>query len=1333
MLQFFIFLCIAPFLFSQSSNKAIGTVSISSPDAAALGKFGDIPVSEHTGIPEINLPVYTIQAGALKLPISLSYHASGMKVQEQASRVGAGWALNAGGVITRTVVGAPDDKGLSAAFTQKGHFSDYGYNSYIFNPGPSACGTPVVCPAGTSSPPQDSYIQDGIFDGEPDLYFFNFNGYAGKFYFNDDRTPVIEPEQDLKITPIYPGNDSRGITGFTIQTPDGAIYYFGKNQNGDGNIDAIDLTYNVSTQMSYTGQGASSAWYLNKIVSADAQSTIVLTYAAENYSFYSLSMYPIPSVKNPNWAAYNYEYDIDKNFINGVRLSKINFPNGEVDFNTGSLRQDMSAGLSAGNGLPDNTNSDATAGAYSLGSISITAGSYCKKFAFTYGYFYDASALTGLLFTQTYPALANIHSDQYRLRLDKIQEQSCNVDGDATLVNPPYIFTYNSGTVPRKLSFGIDHWGFYNGVTTNASLIPTYWINTASDPAGLGTQVTGANRDAAWPNSQNGMLQQITYPTGGNTSFVYESNNLYTTSTTMITQTVAALSVGFDGSLTSTGSFTTLNNSNSQYQMTLDASYQPSGQSGGKLVMSGPGLTNGTFYLTQGQNVTNTITLTPNSTYTYVFTDQNNQQGTTGHGLNVYFRQLVPSTTSTNLQVGGTRIKTITTTDGITATPIVTSYNYNFNNVASGQSSGILFSMPVYVQPLRNDVWATVNGQMCSPLGCFTCFSSIPTYYQSPSSIRPMASSQGNHIGYSAVYVAQSGNGYTYYQFYGNNGVLPGVWTTAPADVCVRSFGSTTCDGSIPNSPAAPLAYDPTRGLLAYEAHYDQSGRMVHSKNYTYTFQTDPMTTPGIISKFFVSGYQLASGSLQTGQWTDQDVSVVNSMIPVGVYTFTEYLLQSAKKVQDKVVSTTYDPATGNNVAETQVVNYNSPWHYGPTQTTSVTSKGENLVTNITSSFDLRVPNSAYTDPIGAYTGAVQTASANLNTALAATQSSDYWSRLNAFIAYRYSKATARQQYIATRQSNASNYASVFATAKAGADASLGPVLRMQELFINQPIETSTLRNSNLIKTSYYGYGFGTNPATVPYPVKIQSINISGPAASYSGAAVSGNKITKDARYYDEENLNFDKGNITKNLARNGVPSAYLWDYNNQYPIAKISNADPSQTACASFEADGYGNWNAYTGTITTATTAATMPPTGTKYYNLTSTTTLSKTVTNGAKYVVSYWSKNGAYTINGGSYTSKTGRLYNSWTYYEHMVTATSTTLTITGTGSIDEVRLYPADAQMASMTYMPLVGMTSQCDANNRITYYEYDSLGRLKDIKDMNGNILKAYDYKYQQVIP
>ena len=79
------------------------------PEASAYAKYGEFPVSTYTGIPQISIPLHQIHLESLELPITLNYHAGGIKVEELASRAGLGWTLQAGGLISRTMRGLPDE------------------------------------------------------------------------------------------------------------------------------------------------------------------------------------------------------------------------------------------------------------------------------------------------------------------------------------------------------------------------------------------------------------------------------------------------------------------------------------------------------------------------------------------------------------------------------------------------------------------------------------------------------------------------------------------------------------------------------------------------------------------------------------------------------------------------------------------------------------------------------------------------------------------------------------------------------------------------------------------------------------------------------------------------------------------------------------------------------------------------------------------------------------------------------------------------------------------------------------------------------------------------
>lgn len=53
-----------------------------SPQAGEMTKYIDYPMDLSSGLPSINIPLYTISTLSFNIPISISYHASGLKPNE---------------------------------------------------------------------------------------------------------------------------------------------------------------------------------------------------------------------------------------------------------------------------------------------------------------------------------------------------------------------------------------------------------------------------------------------------------------------------------------------------------------------------------------------------------------------------------------------------------------------------------------------------------------------------------------------------------------------------------------------------------------------------------------------------------------------------------------------------------------------------------------------------------------------------------------------------------------------------------------------------------------------------------------------------------------------------------------------------------------------------------------------------------------------------------------------------------------------------------------------------------------------------------------------------
>ena len=94
---------------AQSPNPKLPVILPPSPEAASITKNGELNSGAYHGGPQASIPLYEIKLKNITLPVSLNYASNGLKVDEIPSRVGLGWNLSAGGVITRIVNGKPDD------------------------------------------------------------------------------------------------------------------------------------------------------------------------------------------------------------------------------------------------------------------------------------------------------------------------------------------------------------------------------------------------------------------------------------------------------------------------------------------------------------------------------------------------------------------------------------------------------------------------------------------------------------------------------------------------------------------------------------------------------------------------------------------------------------------------------------------------------------------------------------------------------------------------------------------------------------------------------------------------------------------------------------------------------------------------------------------------------------------------------------------------------------------------------------------------------------------------------------------------------------------------
>lgn len=236
------------------------------PDVAKMTRYADTPVSYAIGLPEISIPIHTIQSRSLNLPITLTYDASGIKPGEISGIAGLGWSFQAGGVITREIIGRKDDN-TNDIPSETTNPNDAYFLSY--------------------------YVRDSN-NSDYDCYHYSFCGHSGSFYYLPDASGVKQ------IVPTEPTEliISNTNGGFEIIDTEGTRYLFTLAESSSRTLGSTDPNAPlVDNTVSYDIFTVTS-WHLTDIWSMDGTDHITIHYhqipsfSHHSYSYYRSVSFP---------------------------------------------------------------------------------------------------------------------------------------------------------------------------------------------------------------------------------------------------------------------------------------------------------------------------------------------------------------------------------------------------------------------------------------------------------------------------------------------------------------------------------------------------------------------------------------------------------------------------------------------------------------------------------------------------------------------------------------------------------------------------------------------------------------------------------------------------------------------------------------------------------------------------------------------------------------------------------------------------------------------------------------------------------------------------------
>ncbi len=476
--------------------------SLLPPEAFGFTLHGNQKISTFTGSSGTSIPVYIYQDTDFNLPVSIDYNMSGFIPNQKEGVLGLGWHLNAGGAITRIVNGRPDETTAgSLNYMPNGHY--YGVkNNYTVET--KSLQSIFDLSAGTVN--ANWYWNVGNCEVNPDLFSFSMPGFNGRFYIQNNGEVRCTGSRPFKVdlsgfnTQYMDGDFKHNVNDseITITTDDGYIYVFG------GDIQYLGVLYSITNLQVY--DPVITTWYLKSIKAPNGREVIL------NYCSFEEGM------------LVNEEPNDHHHYLYNINLTR--FQNADsYSFNP----NDFVSASSVGGQSSVKKHYSATKIAYlkriEIDSVKIDFGYIEKEKPF----YQKSSYVNHELNQKTYRLNSiKVYNSADQLIKDFIFDQTY-YGGTSTerlfltsfgeVMLNKYQFTYyNTSNLPDPLTVGIDHWGYWNNYAGNeGSNFPALTFLSNGD-----VTITGTERNTNLSKCNVAMLETITYPTKGSTTFYYE-------------------------------------------------------------------------------------------------------------------------------------------------------------------------------------------------------------------------------------------------------------------------------------------------------------------------------------------------------------------------------------------------------------------------------------------------------------------------------------------------------------------------------------------------------------------------------------------------------------------------------------------------------------------------------------------------------------------------------------------------------------------------------------------------------------------------------------------